>query len=320
MNPYGNTNLSSVPCNDAAAPTYSQSPLPHSASGPDNSHDPALQSPQVIQTGHSTLTALHQDSPPSQVSSGQHFLPSNSALPLPAFSPTPIPQSSLTPGSSTVPSSTENPYPPSATLTHQVAVSFPSLDLCPSPLESQCSDETCLDLECAICFSQFNNVFRCPKMLHCKHTFCLECLARINVKSAEPSAIQCPLCRSFTPLPVLGLPKLATDSDVLSSLPAAMQRVYSIRFVRNKGKLQVKRTADSARQWGRRSLTSLRLGNRSLDVGLPSPTNGTQVSGMGRGLFRLTSRPTCRAFLLISVMMMMVLLTGIVIFLLTFRK
>uniref|UniRef100_A0A4W6G6I9 RING-type domain-containing protein n=1 Tax=Lates calcarifer TaxID=8187 RepID=A0A4W6G6I9_LATCA len=83
---------------------------------------------------------------------------------------------------------------------------------------------------CSICFSQFNNVFRCPKMLQCKHTFCLECLARINVKSPEPSAIQCPLCRSLTPLPTLGLPKLTTDPDVLSYLPAAMQRVYSILF------------------------------------------------------------------------------------------
>uniref|UniRef100_A0A3Q4GJI0 RING-type domain-containing protein n=1 Tax=Neolamprologus brichardi TaxID=32507 RepID=A0A3Q4GJI0_NEOBR len=90
----------------------------------------------------------------------------------------------------------------------------------PIPLPTQCSEENCPDLECAICFSQFNNVFRCPKMLQCKHTFCLECLARMNVKSAEPNAIQCPLCRSFTPLPSLGLPKLATDSDVLSYLPA----------------------------------------------------------------------------------------------------
>lgn len=101
---------------------------------------------------------------------------------------------------------------------------------------------SCPDLECAICFSQFNNVFRCPKMLQCKHTFCLECLARINVKSTQPNVIQCPLCRGLTPLPTLGLPKLATDSDVLSYLPAAMQRVYSIRFVRNKGRLQVKRS------------------------------------------------------------------------------
>ncbi|KAM4577032.1 uncharacterized protein PAE49_006934 isoform 1-T5 [Odontesthes bonariensis] len=320
MNPYGSTNLSSIPCSDAAAPGYLQTPLPYSAS-----NYPAVfssPSPQLIHTGHSSLTVLAHDSSPSQASSDQLFLPSNSALPLPAFSPTPVPQSSLTPGSSTVPPSTQNPYPPSSAHTPQVSVSFPSPDLRPSPLESPCSDETCLDLECSICFSQFNNVFRCPKMLHCKHTFCLECLARINVKSAEPSAIQCPLCRSFTPLPVLGLPKLVTDSDVLSSLPAAMQRVYSIRFVRNKGKLQVKRNAVGAPQWGRRSLMSVRSGRRSLDVGLPSPTtaDGRQVSGVGGVLFRLTGRPACRAFLLMSVMMMMVLLTGIVIFLLTFKK
>lgn len=135
-----------------------------------------------------------------------------------------------------------NPYPaPSTPPSYQVSVIIPSPDLHPSPLQSQCSEDSCPDLECAICFSQFNNVFRCPKMLNCKHTFCLECLARINIKSAEPSAIQCPLCRGLTPLPTLGLPRLATDSGVLSYLPAAMQRVYSIRFLRNKGKLQVKR-------------------------------------------------------------------------------
>uniref|UniRef100_A0A3B3ZKQ8 RING-type domain-containing protein n=1 Tax=Periophthalmus magnuspinnatus TaxID=409849 RepID=A0A3B3ZKQ8_9GOBI len=97
------------------------------------------------------------------------------------------------------------------------------------------------DLECSICFSQFNNAFRCPKMLQCGHTFCLECLARMNVKSPEPSALLCPLCRAFTPLPTLGLPRLSNDTSVLSCLPSSMQRVYSVRFVRNKGRLQLKR-------------------------------------------------------------------------------
>lgn len=139
--------------------------------------------------------------------------------------------------------STPNPYPAlDPAPTYQVSVIIVSPEPQRPPLTSQCSEESLPDLECSICFSQFNNVFRCPKMLHCRHTFCLECLARINVKAAEPSAIQCPLCRSFTPLPALGLPKLSTDPDVLSYLPAAMQRVYSIRFHRNKGKLEVKRS------------------------------------------------------------------------------
>lgn len=202
MNPYGD---------DAFGSSGDLSP--YSASNP--SYSPDLSNPPYIQTGHSSLSA-----PPAGFLSSGHDVPTpSSTLPLPAFS------------------ATENPYaPPTGLHSHQVSV--PSPDLQPA----EYSDDGSPDLECAICFSQFNNIFRCPKMLNCKHTFCLECLARMNVKSSEPNAIQCPLCRGLTPLPPLGLPKLATDSNVLSYLPAAMQRVYSIRFIRNKGKLQVKRS------------------------------------------------------------------------------
>ncbi|XP_034396598.1 RING finger protein 223 [Cyclopterus lumpus] len=144
-------------------------------------------------------------------------------------------------------------------------------------------------------------------MLQCQHTFCLECLARINVKSAAPEAIQCPLCRGLTALPALGLPRLATNSDMLSYLPAAMQRVYSVRFLRNKGKLQVKRSSEGHRRWGR----------SSLDVGLPSPPAVARDAGvgLGDGLFLLMARPGCRVFLQTSVVVMMLLLSGIVVFL-----
>ncbi|MEQ2201530.1 hypothetical protein XENOCAPTIV_013845 [Xenoophorus captivus] len=208
MNPYG----------DASG--FSSSP--YSASNLTYSFDPPK--PLFIHTDQSSLSP----SPVVHFPSDNHIRTSSSTLPLPAFSPT---------ASSTI----DNPYPPPAAL-HSHQVSIPSPDLQSSPPQTECFDENAPDLECAICFSQFNNIFRCPKMLNCKHTFCLECLARMNVKSSEPSAIQCPLCRGLTPLPPLGLPKLATDSDVLSYLPAAMQRVYSIRFIRNKGKLQVKRS------------------------------------------------------------------------------
>ncbi|XP_041854239.1 RING finger protein 223 [Melanotaenia boesemani] len=285
MNPYRSTDLNSSPSSSTS-------------------------SPPVIQTGHSSATAP----PPPEASSDQPVQSPSSDLSLPAYSPRSIPESfSVSPSS-------QNPYPPFATLSQQVSVTAVSPDLRPS-LQSQCSEESCPELECAICFSQFNNIFRCPKMLHCKHTFCLECLARINVKSAEPSAIQCPLCRGLTPLPTLGLPKLTTDQGVLSYLPAAMQRVYSIRFIRDKGKLQVKRSTDGSQRRGRRSLTSLRSINNSLDVGLPSPNleDPSQMSGMGGTLFRLTGRPACRAFLLMSVVMMLLLLLTLIVFLLLFK-
>ncbi|KAJ1145538.1 hypothetical protein NDU88_011824 [Pleurodeles waltl] len=96
------------------------------------------------------------------------------------------------------------------------------------------------DLECAICFSQFNNIFRAPKMLQCRHTFCLECLARMNVKSSLPETIQCPMCRNKTSLPAAGLTKLDNNPSVLSCFPESMRRMYSIRFSRRKGQLCVK--------------------------------------------------------------------------------
>lgn len=171
---------------------------------------------------------------------------------------------------------------------------------------------TSLDLECSICFSQFNNAFRCPKRLLCGHTFCLECLARMNVKSAEPGAVLCPLCRAHTPLPALGLPELSTDPQVLSRLPSSMQRVYSVRFLRSKGRLQLKRPEAAARTQSMR---------RSLDVGLPSPVPTGAARGEGGGsLFRLTDHPACRAFLLTAVIIVIVVLIAIVVFLLVTGK
>lgn len=168
------------------------------------------------------------------------------------------------------------------------------------------------DLECSICFSQFNNAFRCPKVLQCGHTFCLECLARMNVKSSEPGAVQCPLCRARTSLPALGLPKLSTDPQVLSRLPDSMQRVYSVRFLRNKGRLQLKRPDAVSRTQSTR---------RSLDVGLPSPVTRGSGGGargtVGGAFFRFIDRPACRVLLLVAVVMMIILLTAVIVSILT---
>uniref|UniRef100_A0A8C0YCG2 Uncharacterized protein n=2 Tax=Cyprinus carpio TaxID=7962 RepID=A0A8C0YCG2_CYPCA len=156
----------------------------------------------------------------------------------------------------------------------------------------------------------FNNVFNTPKVLHCKHTFCLECLARMNVTSTQPDTIQCPLCRAYTPLPNLGLPKLANDSTVLSYLPAAMQHVYSIRFNRNKGKLQVKRVPSSAP-----ALTQTI--SQTLDVGNPAGSEGHQSrdGGSDRSLLITVLRtPLCKAFLMSLVAIMTVVFTITIIF------
>ncbi|XP_072565234.1 RING finger protein 225 [Paramormyrops kingsleyae] len=155
------------------------------------------------------------------------------------------------------------------------------------------------DLECAICYSQFNNVFRTPKKLQCKHTFCLECLARMNVKSSQPDTIQCPFCRALTPLPTLGLPKLDNDTSIMSNLPEAMQHVYSIRFIRSKARLQVKHPQRVV------PLPQLRTVSSSLDVGPPSTTSQTGSHETGTR-HRLPCMPPCKMFIMVVVVLLIV--------------
>lgn len=257
MNPYRNTHRNTYPRRELSAP--GSLPPPYSSPGPHNnpSNTPSLSSTSpsspVIQTTQTYLTVssftAHQAPSAHEAPS---LVPSSdcSRLPLPASDQGFSFRSTLSPTSPRVQTgaspSTPNPYAaPSTPPSFQVSVIIPSPDPHLSPPQPRCSEDACPDLECSICFSQFNNIFRCPKMLQCGHTFCLECLARMNVKSTDPEAIQCPLCRRFTPLPALGLPKLTTDSAVLAYLPATMQKVYSIRFQRNKGKLRVKRSGET---------------------------------------------------------------------------
>ncbi|KAM9447198.1 E3 ubiquitin-protein ligase RNF183 [Clarias gariepinus] len=191
----------------------------------------------------------------------------------------------------------QSPYAPD----DQGASSGPSSDVREVPAYS--SDDL-PELECAVCFSQFNNVFNTPKVLQCGHTFCLECLARINVKSSQPESLQCPLCRAYTPLPTLGLPKLDTDTTVLSCLPDTMQHVYSIRFNRGKGKLQIKRVPSSVP-------ASLNNQRRSLDLGPAITVEEDQdtQSGSCPSFRQLMRIPSCRAFVMVSGVLIMVSLT-----------
>lgn len=102
------------------------------------------------------------------------------------------------------------------------------------------------DTECAVCFCSYDNIFKTPKLLACGHTFCLECLARINVTSAELKTLSCPVCREVTELPHgQDLPRLGNNQDIIGKLPPEMQRALSIRFKRSKGKLLLKNPPSS---------------------------------------------------------------------------
>lgn len=109
-----------------------------------------------------------------------------------------------------------------------------------------------LDLEvpaCTICLCAYNNAFRTPKLLSCRHTFCLECLARINVISPKLDVLSCPVCRKSTAVPHgQDLPSLQNNQDILRQLPPEIQTALPVRFKRYKGRLLLKQPLGAAAQ------------------------------------------------------------------------
>ncbi|XP_048091693.1 RING finger domain-containing protein [Alosa alosa] len=81
------------------------------------------------------------------------------------------------------------------------------------------------EVECPICYQEYNQCGKCPRMLECLHVFCTECLQQIQLSSSpcsqEPDAtpsISCPLCRHKTPLKAGDALSLPPNSSILSRL------------------------------------------------------------------------------------------------------
>ncbi|XP_039996230.1 E3 ubiquitin-protein ligase-like isoform X2 [Xiphias gladius] len=86
------------------------------------------------------------------------------------------------------------------------------------------------ELECGICYRTYNAGRRCPRELHCKHSFCESCLLALSRPlapgEARPGAdrlIACPLCRQTTSVSGEGTMRAAlrVDRCVLGRLLAA---------------------------------------------------------------------------------------------------
>ncbi|XP_061460149.1 E3 ubiquitin-protein ligase RNF183 [Rhineura floridana] len=76
-----------------------------------------------------------------------------------------------------------------------------------------------LAADCPVCWNPYDNTFRTPKVLHCQHSFCIECLAHLSLVSPAQNRLQCPLCRQPTVLPSdQPVTELPTDDAVLRRL------------------------------------------------------------------------------------------------------
>lgn len=133
-------------------------------------------------------------------------------------------------------------------------------------------------LDCVICFTPFDRLFKLPKELNCGHIFCLECLARISVSSEDVNALTCPICRAPTSLPSgKGLPGLPTRGDLLEQLSSMPAPPGSVRFDRRRGLLYMPGGSRCGAQLGPKLGASLNTISLSVDVGRPAPRGPSRM-------------------------------------------
>ncbi|KAM4703202.1 RING finger protein 223 [Rhinophrynus dorsalis] len=141
------------------------------------------------------------------------------------------------------------------------------------------AEEPDTTLECSICFTRYDNIFKTPKLLQCSHTFCLECVARLVAAlppEKQTNNVVCPFCRQSTPIPEEGVPALRTSQELLSHLPADLQHEEPVWI--EGSKLCYKQHPESSS-----SQSDLCI---CVDIGLSkkdSPTETSQPTGL-RGL------------------------------------
>ncbi|XP_072553247.1 RING finger protein 223 [Salminus brasiliensis] len=156
------------------------------------------------------------------------------------------------------------------------------------------------ELQCSICFTTYDNVFKTPKQLDCTHTFCLECLSRLMAISMDPqeTKISCPFCRHLTPIPKKGPPALTTSQEVLCRLPSHQQQEEPVWL--DGEKLCYKRPLDTGK-------TAFCI---CIDIGASGQTGGPPVQTRPRpGLLeRLTDWRKLLLFIIIMVLLVVIVL------------
>lgn len=87
------------------------------------------------------------------------------------------------------------------------------------------------EVECPVCYQEYDQDGKLPRMLECLHVFCTECLQNIRLSPLHPPdphsppSISCPLCRHSTPLEDGDAHSLPCNSRILAQLPPVTFRL-----------------------------------------------------------------------------------------------
>lgn len=100
----------------------------------------------------------------------------------------------------------------------------------PTPAQTELPSES-LEVECPVCYQEYDQNSKLPRMLECLHVFCTECLRKIQLTPLHPPdpnsapSISCPLCRHSTPLQGGDAYSLPCNSRILAQLPPVAFRL-----------------------------------------------------------------------------------------------
>ncbi|KAL0189348.1 hypothetical protein M9458_016447, partial [Cirrhinus mrigala] len=111
-----------------------------------------------------------------------------------------------------------------------VSVSSIMSETRPTPAQTEVPSES-PEVECPVCYQEYDQDSKLPRMLECLHVFCTECLCKIQLTPLHPPdpnsapSISCPLCRHSTPLQGGDAYSLPCNSRILAQLPPVAFRL-----------------------------------------------------------------------------------------------
>ncbi|XP_044076355.1 E3 ubiquitin-protein ligase RNF182 [Siniperca chuatsi] len=87
------------------------------------------------------------------------------------------------------------------------------------------------ELECKICYCEYNLGSRRPKVLECCHRLCAKCLTKIlDLGESPPNAVVCPFCRYITRLPGEAVSSLPDDCNLVAALTLQSRNHRNLHF------------------------------------------------------------------------------------------